>query len=204
MYAPAVHSGLWKQRPIHAYYGINTQLQVSPPLWIKTGRGFYAYSAAEVSVLCLRRLWMLPVHRGSVRLFQQSPGEHTANPGNPAQLCPSGNHPCWLSLGEAKLIYSQESVSSLPVTLQNISKTPKTSQLLTQRESHNVFHLRTNYSWGRNIVLCLYRTIYEKLENRSLECRRSKHNKLILQIRLCQKSAVSLELFHAVPWHKYH
>lgn len=38
----------------------------------------------------------------------------------------------------------------------------------------------------------------------SLEGRKSKHNELILQIRISQKSAVSLELFHAVPWHKNH
>lgn len=76
---------------------------------------------------------MLPVYRGTVRPFQKSPVEHTANPGNPAQPCPSRKHPHWLNLGETTLIYSYEPVSSLPVTLQNIRESPKTSQLMTQR-----------------------------------------------------------------------
>lgn len=69
--------------------------------------------------------------------------------------------------------------------------------------SHNVFHLRTNCCLGRNTVLGCTTGLYGK-GWRSLEGRKSKHNKLILQIRLCQKSAVSLELFHPVPWHKNH
>lgn len=76
---------------------------------------------------------MLPVYRGTVRPFQKSPAEHTANPGNLAQPCPSRKHPHWLNLGETTLIYSYEPVSSLPVTLQNIREPPKTSQLMTQR-----------------------------------------------------------------------
>lgn len=88
---------------------------------------------------------MLPVYRGTGRLFQQSPVEHTANPGNPARPRPSGKHPHWLNLGEATLIYSHEPVSSLPVTLQNIREPPKTSQTADSEGSHNAFHLRTHY-----------------------------------------------------------
>lgn len=144
-------------------------------------------------MLCLGRLWMLPVSRGTV-----SPVEHRASPGNLAQPCPSRKHPQCLSLREAKLIYSQEPASSLPVTLQNIREPPQTSQLLTHR-GLTWLELGKKYCSWLDSIIGLYGKSWRRLEGR-----KSKHNELILQIRLCQKSAVSLELFHPVLWHKNH
>lgn len=91
---------------------------------------------------------MLPVYRGTVRPFQKSPAEHTANPGNPAQPCPSRKHPHWLNLGETTLIYSYE-----PVFIPSCytSEHQGTTQDITADDSegsHNAFHLRTHYCLG--------------------------------------------------------
>lgn len=83
--------------------------------------------------------------------------------------------------------------------------------LLIQKWSCNISLSRMDYCfWRRNtlegplfLVEKYYMTVHEKLKNKGLECKKSKYNKLILQIFLCQKSAVSLELLHAVL-HEYY
>lgn len=127
-----------------------------------------------------------------------------AHPETLAQPCPRGKHPRCLNLGQAKLIYSHEPASSLPVTLQNIREPPQ-RQSCWLRVALQCLSLKGKLLLGKKY--CSWLDSITGLDGkswRSLEGRKSKHNELILQIRLCQKSAVSLELFHAVPWHKNH
>lgn len=156
---------------------------------------FSAVPREAVSAACAQR---------HLRLLQQSPEELRASPGTPAQPYSSRKHPSCLNLGQAKLILSYEPVSSLPVTLQNIREPPQMSQLLTHRG------LTISFAWGQitawEKILFLtgqyYRTVWEKLKKFGRQ--EIKTQRAYPPIRLCQKSAVSLELFHAVPWHKNH
>lgn len=87
---------------------------------------------------------MLPVYRGTVRLFQHST---QPTPGNLAQPCPSRK--TW---GRQKLSPARNLFHPFCYTSKHQGSTPGTTAADSEG-SCNVFHWRTNYCLGRNTVL---------------------------------------------------